>query len=90
MNQNDVLSIVARAIVALGQVRQSPSLAELKTDVEALNAKLRSKLPANADGTPWTDADVEAAAAKAEAPFARIDRKHMEKPTGPITHEGDR
>ena len=71
-----------RAIAALDQMNQEDQFAELRADVDALNAKVRERLPRKPDGTAYTAAEVDEALARANAPLDEIDRRHSAQGDG--------
>lgn len=68
----DLVLLAASAISALLKLRDQDQFATLKGDVNALVAQLTSGLPKNADGTPYTDAQIHAIAAQAHAAWADV------------------
>lgn len=59
-------------LMAAYAFQRTVDLGPLKDAVDALIAQLTPTLPAKADGTPWTEADVAAAAEAARQPWANV------------------
>lgn len=75
MDKN-LLLFLLNALTALTVLQESGLAAELEADIAALRAKLREKVAPKADGTPYTDADVRAAAADVRLILDELDRRH--------------
>lgn len=58
---------VIRAAAALANLKNSPEVAHLKADIDALRADLTATLPTPPDGVAWRDADLDAIVARIEA-----------------------
>ena len=63
---NPLLLITINALSALAKLKADKTFDHLKVHVDALQEALRPTLPAKADGSEWTDADVEAAKVAAD------------------------
>lgn len=68
----ELVLLASSAISALLKLRDQNQYTALKTDINALIDQIRSGLPKNADGTPFTDAQIHALAAQAHAVWADV------------------
>lgn len=73
---NQALLFGIRALAAIDALGRSEDYAALKVHIAALNAAIRAQLPRKADGSEWTEADIETLAAEVEAKLDAIDARH--------------
>lgn len=69
---NPGILMLINAITALLALNNNGQFAALKDDTEKLAGKMMAALPAKEDGTDWSYADVQLAAAAARLPWQAI------------------
>lgn len=72
----DPLTILAGVLTGLNELKRTGTFDALKDHIEDFTEAARSALPAKADGTDWTDADIEELATGARHKLASIDARH--------------